>query len=177
LPWNAKRFRECLGAYASETDVARLFETCNREKLSDSAKKAVLVKCLMDNFEKQFPETVRVKTMEECGRRCMGASIIERAKRIKKASKTLQELVDGLNKSRIGGGNLRLEDNKIHASYGRCYCGAVNKTKEKFSPTYCNCSRGWLLELFQQILEKPVKVEMQKTIIQGAKTCKFTIHT
>jgi predicted hydrocarbon binding protein len=52
----------------------------------------------------------------------------------------------------------------------------VSKTKKRFSSTYCNCSRGYLLELFEQIFEKPVKVDLVESVIQGAKSCKFIIH-
>jgi predicted hydrocarbon binding protein len=137
--------------------------------------KAKYAKCLMDNFERQFPEDVRVKVMEDCGRGCVGSSIVERALQVKRKANDLAELVEGLNKLHIGGGKMKLEGNKIRAQYARCYCGVVSKTKEKFTSTWCNCSRGWFLGLFEKIFEKPVKVEMTETIIQGAKTCKFII--
>jgi predicted hydrocarbon binding protein len=153
-------------------------ESCGQITSSASPKKkAKFAKCLMDNFEKHFPENVRIKVMENCGRSCIGATIIQKAKKIKKNAKNLKELVDGFNKQHIGGGKLKLEGNKIYAVYDRCYCGMVNKAKEKFSSTYCNCSRGWLLELFEKVFEKPVKIDLIESIIQGAKTCKFAIST
>jgi predicted hydrocarbon binding protein len=144
---------------------------------SRGTEKAKYAKCLMDNFEKQFTEKVRVKVLENCGRNCIGASTIERAKKIGKNTKTLEDLVSRLNKQHIGGGKLHIEGNRIYGEYKRCYCGMVNKTKEQFSSTWCNCSRGYLLELFEQTLGKPVKVDLLESVIQGAKTCKFTIQT
>ena len=177
MPWNIDRFVDCLKPFATQDKISGLIEDCGKIDLSSSSiKKAEFAKRLMDNFERQFPEDVQIKVMENCGRRCTGASTIEKAKRIKRNAQNLAELIDGLNKQHIGGGKLKLENNKINVEYGKCYCGMVSKTKERFSSTYCNCSRGYLLELFEQIFEKPVKVDLVESVIQGAKSCKFIIH-
>ena len=175
MPLNVERFASCLKPYASQEEIQRLVESCGQTPTSPE-KKARFTKCLMDNFEKQFPEDIRFKVMEDCGRRCIGQTTIEKARRIKKNSKNLEDLVDGLNRQHIGGGKMKLEGNRIHAFYERCYCGTVNKTKEKFSSTYCNCGKGWFLELFKEILGKPVRVDLVQSIIQGAQDCKFVIY-
>lgn len=177
MPWSIDTFVNSLKPYAGQDEISKLIESCSQLRSdSNPEKKATFVKCLMDNFDKQFPEDVRVKVMENCGRSCIGNSIIQAAKRVKKNAKSLDELVNCLNKHHIGGGKLRLDDNKICAVYERCYCGMVSKTKEKFSSTYCNCSRGWFLELFEKLFEKPINVDLVESIIQGAKTCKFVIY-
>ncbi len=177
MPWSIDRFVDCLKPFAKQEMISELIEGCGRISSSSSPlKKAEFVKCLMDNFERQFPEDVRIGVLENCGRRCIGTATIGKAKRIKRNAKNLAELIDGLNKQDIGGGRLRLEGNKIHVEYGKCYCGMVSKTKERFSSTYCNCSRGYLLELFEQILDKPLRVDLVESVIQGAKSCKFIVH-
>lgn len=177
MPWSVDRFVDCLKPFAEQDKISELIEGCGKICSSSSAiKKAEFAKCLMDNLETKFPEKVRIKVMENCGRRCIRAPTIKKAKTIKRNTKNLVELIDGLNKQHIGGGRLRLENNRINVEYGKCYCGMVSKTKERFSSTYCNCSRGYLLELFEQIFEKPVKVELIESVIQGAKSCKFIIH-
>jgi len=177
MPWSVDRFANHLEPYAKQDEMAKLTAACGQISPSSSPeKKAVFVKCLVDNLEKQFPRDIWVRVMENCGRDCIGASVIEKAKRIKKKARNLDELVDGLNKAHIGGGELRLEDGMIHALYEKCCCGAVSRTKVKFTSTYCNCGRGWFLELFEKLLEKPVQVELLESIVQGAKTCKFVIH-
>jgi len=166
-----------LKPFAKQGKISKLIEGCGKiDSSSSPLKKAEFAKCLMDNFERQFPENVRIKVMENCGRRCIGASTIKKAKGIKGNAKNLVELIDGLNKQHIGGGRLRLENNKINVEYGKCYCGMVSKTKERFSSTYCNCSRGYLQELFEQIFEKPIKVDLVESAIQGAKSCRLIIH-
>jgi predicted hydrocarbon binding protein len=166
-----------LKPFAKQDKISKLIEGCCKiDSSSSPLRKAEFAKCLMDNFERQFPEDVLIKVMENCGRRCIGATTIEKAKGIKRNTKNLAELIDGLNKQHIGGGRLKLENNKIEVEYGKCYCSMVSKTKERFSSTYCNCSRGYLLELFEQIFEKTVKVDLIESVIQGAKSCRFIIH-
>jgi predicted hydrocarbon binding protein len=177
MPWSIDRFVDCLKRFAKQDEISELIKGCGKiDSYSGPVKKAKFAKCLMDNFERQFPEDVRIKVMENCGRRCIGAPTIEKAKRIKRNTKNLAELIDGLNKQHIGGGRLKLVNNRINVEYEKCYCGMVSKTKERFSSTYCNCSRGYLLELFEQVFEKPVKVDLIESVIQGAKSCKFIIH-
>jgi len=177
VPWSIDRFVDCLKPFAQQDKISKLIGDCGKiDSSSSSLRKAEFAKCLMEDFERQFPENVRIKVMENCGRRCIGAPAIEKAKGIRRNTKNLAELIDGLNKQHIGGGRLKLENNRINVEYGKCYCGMVSKTKERFSSTYCNCSRGYLLELFEQIFEKPVKVDLAESVIQGAKSCKFIIH-
>jgi predicted hydrocarbon binding protein len=177
VPWSIDRFVDCLKPFAKQDKISKLIEGCGKiDSSSSPVKKAEFAKCLMDNFERQFPENVRIKVMENCGRRCIGVPTIEKAKGIKRNTKNLAELIDGLNKQHIGGGRLKLENNKINVEYGKCYCGMVSKTKERFSSTYCNCSRGYLQELFEQIFEKPIKVDLVESVIQGAKSCSFIIY-
>jgi predicted hydrocarbon binding protein len=178
MPWSTDRFVRCLAVQIGEKKASMFMKSCGFIPASSNPdEKAKFAKCLMDNFEKQFPADIRTKVLENCGRGCIGATIIEKARRVKKRARDLDKFVAGLNQQHIGGGKLRHEQAKIYVEYERCYCGMVSKTKEKFSSTYCNCSRGWLLELFEQVFEKPVKVELLQSAIQGAANCKFVIYT
>ncbi len=59
--------------------------------------------------------------------------------------------------------------------YDRCYCPLVKGYVGKVSPSFCNCSVGWIRELFETALKKPVKVEKIGTIKQGNKQCRFRV--
>jgi len=43
------------------------------------------------------------------------------------------------------------------------------------SPTYCQCSRGFV-KVLEGALGRPVQVEVKETAITGADECKFIIH-
>jgi predicted hydrocarbon binding protein len=79
-----------------------------------------------------------------------------------------------LNQNNIGGGLLRIVDNRIIGEYAHCYCGAAKNTKD-MSPVYCECSAGWFEKLFSSVFEKPVEVVVKRTILQGDASCLFEI--
>jgi predicted hydrocarbon binding protein len=41
--------------------------------------------------------------------------------------------------------------------------------------TYCYCSRGWMKETFETVVEKPVDVDLVETVKGGGQQCRFTI--
>lgn len=64
---------------------------------------------------------------------------------------------------------------EIYASYDRCYCGHLKEYGQQVPSEFCNCSRGWFLELFEKTLHMPVQVELVDSIVQGGKECQFII--
>jgi len=113
--------------------------------------------------------------VENCGRKCVHPNIIQKVGQVYDEVKDIDVLIERLNEFGIGGGHLRREQNKIYASYDRCYCGHAANYKEQIPGAYCNCSRGWFLELFEQTLKAPVKVELVNSIIKGGEKCEFII--
>ena len=66
-------------------------------------------------------------------------------------------------------------------SYGagmRCYCSLLRglPESETVSPTYCQCSRGFVERYWEGILGRRVEVDLLETAISGAEECKFVIH-
>ena len=65
-----------------------------------------------------------------------------------------------------------LEEKK--ANY--CHCPLVrNHFNEGISSTFCNCSAGWYRQLWEEILERPVRIKILKSLIKGDQKCKFAI--
>ena len=61
----------------------------------------------------------------------------------------------------------------------RCFCGLMFALPEgtNISPTYCQCSRGFVEKYWEGALGRPVEVEVVDTpITTGANECKFIIH-
>lgn len=112
--------------------------------------------------------------LEYCGRCCIDPDIINSAKEVlKQSSNDLDVVIDRLKSEGIGGITHR-EGNIVYASYDQCYC--PNKTEDNLSSVYCNCSRGWFMELFSNMLDRPVKVELKRSILGGADSCDFMIY-
>jgi predicted hydrocarbon binding protein len=138
-------------------------------------KKAELVQQVMRKMETLVEQTQRATILEYCGRQCLGKSVVQKALALKKASHSLDEFLAKMNEHHIGGGMLADEGNFILVTYPRCYCGNVSQARVKISGEYCNCSRGWLQELFEKSLGIPVRVEFLQTIVQGGENCQFRI--
>lgn len=121
------------------------------------------------------PETL-AKCLQCCGRCCLDPEIVSTAKTYyAESGKDLDKLLTMLNQEGIGGGSMRQQDGKIYASYSACYCpNAQGETELPYS--YCNCSQGWFMELFEGVLGHPVKVIVEQSIIRGADQCKFVIY-
>lgn len=143
--------------------------------LTTPLQRARCIKTMMDALDQVVDEPTRQAIMQACGRQCIGASALDKARKLANTAADLDDLLEKLNQVHLGGGHLQREGDVIHAMYDHCYCGSVNKTKEPFSPTYCHCSYGWYRQLFEMLLEKPVTVELVSSIIQGDESCRFKI--
>ena len=59
-----------------------------------------------------------------------------------------------------------------------CHCPRVRevlKTSETISPTYCYCGAGFYEGIWEEILQKPVEVEVLETVLKGDEVCKIAI--
>ncbi len=55
-----------------------------------------------------------------------------------------------------------------------CLCPmAEAQTRETISPTFCLCSVGYVKELHERILGRPVSVELVESVLRGGDRCKF----
>lgn len=60
-----------------------------------------------------------------------------------------------------------------------CHCPRVRdilKTPETLSLTYCYCGAGFYKGIWEEILQKPVEIEVLQTVLNGDEVCKFAIY-
>jgi hypothetical protein len=57
-----------------------------------------------------------------------------------------------------------------------CHCSIIKNHLDEMNPTFCHCGAGWYRQLWEGILEKPVRVEMLKSLPLGDDVCQFAIH-
>lgn len=131
------------------------------------------IKTLITSLDKELDEKTRAKILENCGRTCITHSFIQKAKKCKEESRDLNEFVDKLSKVWK---HLKKDGDNIYVIYEKCYCPLVEAYPERLSSTWCNCSRGWIRELFESALGKPVEVKIEKSIKQGDDICKFRVR-
>ena len=61
-----------------------------------------------------------------------------------------------------------------------CHCprvrDVINMPIENIPEIYCYCGAGFYKDIWEQILQKPVKVEVLSTVMKGDDVCKIAIH-
>jgi predicted hydrocarbon binding protein len=128
------------------------------------------------NLFANLEEKVDGKTLEQvllkCGRQCITESFKRRAKALRRKAKSDGEILRSLAKIWPA---LKLEKNAVFVVYPRCYCYIAGKFPGTLPKSYCNCSRGWIMELFETALGRSVKVEIIKTIKRGDSECRFRV--
>jgi predicted hydrocarbon binding protein len=125
----------------------------------------------MKNLNAHCDEETRTQLMLSCGRDCARHASITLAETSKG---DVDKFISKLAKI-IGKENCYRESDSVHLTYNKCLCKMVSKEPEKLSDTYCICSKGWLLEMFETAAQKPVQVEILQTIKRGHPSCKFIV--
>jgi len=58
-----------------------------------------------------------------------------------------------------------------------CHCRFINNNIDKgISPTFCYCGTGWYRQLWEGILEKPVRIKILKSLLKGDDSCQVAIY-
>ncbi len=57
-----------------------------------------------------------------------------------------------------------------------CHCALVQDRIDEVSPTYCYCGTGWVRQVWEGVLETPIRVEVLKSLPAGDDECQFLIH-
>jgi predicted ArsR family transcriptional regulator len=177
MPFKARVFRENVDRWLQGAAVDELAGAIEAyASLTTPLQRARCIRGMMEVLDREADEETRRAIMEACGRRCIAARTLKRARRLQQGAQGVDDLLSRLNSAHIGGGHYRREGEVIHAAYDRCYCGSVSHFPEPFSATFCHCSCGWYRQLFETLLQQPVEVELLASIVQGDELCRFLIH-
>jgi hypothetical protein len=157
-------------------------------KFSDRQKIALWVKEAIDRLDScTTPEKCK-QIMAACGHNClahnnrMAQAVKARRQKYKTEEEFLKDEARRPSKfTRIELQRKALVQYYTPHSYStprRCFCGLMFALPEEInaSPTYCQCSRGFVEKYWEAALGRPVKVEVAYTAITGGDECKFIIH-
>ena len=134
--------------------------------------KEAWVVSLMENLEARFEEKERIGLMESCGRACARRGAIGLADACKGDVNRMTDRLSGIPDLEIE----KTEDDIYRVTYRKCFCELVGNGPDRLPGTYCECSRGWLLEMFGTAAEKAVEVEIVQTIKRGGSACEFIVR-
>ncbi len=129
------------------------------------------VKNLIDGMDAHLNEETKITLMESCGRACARGGPIRSAEACRE---DLSKLLSTLE-SWIGKGNVQQNDNLVDVVYTKCFCHLVADGPSRLPNTYCYCSQGWLKEMFETVVGRPVDVHLTESIKRGDQQCSFTI--
>lgn len=132
---------------------------------------------LVVSLKNNVDENTGISILEGCGRLCAKKGMLKNVIAFKESMGSIYDpnkILEEVNK-KIWSGKLKIQGNIVYLTYEKCYCQIVNTGLIK-SPYFCNCSRGWVKEVFSTLLEKEVEVELLKSVSKGDGICEFAIR-
>jgi len=157
-------------------------------KSSDRKKVSLWVKEAMERLDASATREKCSQIMAACGHSCIAhnARMAQAIKNRRQKFPTEEAFLKAEAKKPVNGTRLELRGNTLVQYYTphtystprRCFCGLMFALPEgvNASPTYCQCSRGFVEKYWEGALGRPVKVEVVATAITGADECQFIIH-
>jgi hypothetical protein len=161
------------------------------ETIGSSAKPeklALWVKGAIDRLDQLTSKATREGIMLECGYDCCRVNPTPtrtaRARRRKFASEEafleaeVRKPPAGFRFERKGRLLFQFYTPRSFGRGMRCYCSLMRGLPEgeTASPTYCQCSRGFVERYWEAILGRPVRVDLGETAISGSDECRFIVH-
>jgi predicted hydrocarbon binding protein len=179
----------CVEQLAGKTVAAKVMAGSEQiTAKTDKKKIAEWVKNAMAMLDASVDEQTRVQIMQNCGYNCAkkNSKVIERAVARRKKYANITTFLEAEEQKPMKGTRLAREGNILYQFYTpqaftrpmRCYCGLLRglPNDESVSKTYCNCAKGFVEKYWENVLEKPVKVDLLQSVVAGDEECKFVIH-
>jgi predicted hydrocarbon binding protein len=113
-----------------------------------------------------------MQLMESCGRACARAGAVKSAQA---CGGDLSKFKSQMRRW-VGKSHVTTDGRTVHIVYDKCYCRLDDEVSRQLGDTHCYCSLGWLKEMFETVLGKPVKAELLESIKRGGTKCRFVVQ-
>jgi predicted hydrocarbon binding protein len=135
------------------------------------------IKKVIEVMSVELDDETRRRILEECGRDCLLPRVIIKLKEVWEETEYIDEWIEKIQTDEIWEA-IVLEDGVVYVLYPECYCPILKDAPKylKIPDTYCECSVGWLKELFEGVFERDVEIELISSIVRGDKECKFKVE-
>jgi len=127
---------------------------------------------LLREAEGHVAEEKLASALENRGRACISNTYIKKAKAAAKDAKDMNEFLDNLAKAVP---MLKREGDKVYMVYPKCYCHRIKGLEGDVPSSYCFCSVGWVKEMFEQALGRPVEVRLEASVLRGDEACRLRV--
>ncbi len=141
---------------------------------------------IMRQLDAQVDPATRKSIMESCGQACYEGAHGKRSAD-KPTPEQAARFLDGMRKY-LGAEGVRQAADETVVTFkyksnpqglkvadGYCLCPILEDAPKDISPTYCQCSVGYVKEIFERGVGKPARVELTDSVLRGARTCSFTV--
>ena len=136
-------------------------------------------------LDKNLDEKTRIEIMRQNGEACYAGAYGETMELVPHSYEDIDKSIAEIS-SYLGKDNPRREGNIIYFQYvgnpnglkisdGYCLCPMLENGPKTISPTYCQCSVGYVGMMFKKITGRQVKVDLLESLRLGGKTCSFKI--
>lgn len=144
------------------------------------------VKRFFEIVDQQLDEETRIKLMQSNGAACAKGAYGELTNDKPATIEDIDQKIVTWQKN-LGKENIYRQDSTLFFNFignpkglkisdGYCLCPLIENKPEKLSPTYCQCSVGYVKYMFQRFITfKPVQVELLESLRSGGKACRFKI--
>jgi len=169
------RFVKILEKEVSKDLMIKILKDSDKFNSYSPSKKAEWWKDAIIRMENEIGTKKTKDILCKCGQKCCGQG---HRKTVRKKFEESSSIEEFLEKISIKDVTYKLEDkNTIVAKYQRCFCGQVKGATTTFpNMTYCECGTEFNRQYFSSAFQKPVKVELIKSVISGSDSCKYLIH-
>lgn len=124
-------------------------------------------------LDREMSQDACARVLEQCGRSCLPAGLREMAEAIGNKSETPSEAIEQLAKKIDV---MRIEDDAIYMEYPECYCEHLQGVPAADTPdVFCQCSIGWIKELFEAATGRSVNVTLEESVVRGGSRCRFRV--
>ncbi len=184
-----KELEENIKIIAGDAAAKVVMEGADKLKPSSTkVKLAEWVKGAIQRLDTAVPEKQRGEIMDACGRNCAKVNhrAIEMFKKRRAKFPSLDAFLEAEEQAPMAGTKVWREEGGAVQVYCpgefthpmRCFCALVNglPADQTLSPTYCQCSRALVQQMWEETLGYPVTVTLLKSALSGATECHFRIR-
>ena len=127
---------------------------------------------LLQEVKGHIDEKRLAEILEDRGRACISPTYVKKAKDAAKDTENINTILNNLENALP---MLKREGDRIYVIFPKCYCHKVKGVKGDIPDIYCNCSKGWVKEMFEQALGRTVNVNLEASILRGDKDCRLEV--
>ncbi len=186
------------------TNLESNVDKSKTEKIISNLKSVDVFSSIIDRFkwikeatsklEKITDEKCRYEVVSKCAH-VFPVDLTKKARKQFESNPDIDDLISFMKKQSGWYGNIKREGDKIitwknpanpklytaaktkeEKIMAYCFCPIVKHNPEEIPHSFCNCSAGWVRQLWEGIFQKSIHVNVDETIISGAERCSFSFQ-